>query len=168
MESKKILASLLATLVEAWGYDRVLKELDQLRSSALSTSARSKPAKSRTEKSTPTPTQVAENAPAPVHRRALLLAIAKGYERKAIMPSTADVRDFLRLQGIETSTPKNRTEAFRHLLGVLLRLPDERLQNLAAKAEHAGGTELAVISDAISAAGQRLRGTAATDEEPNS
>lgn len=166
METKKILASLLATLVEAWGYDRVLKELEQ--HSGLSTSASSKPTKSLTAKSTPSPTQMAENAPAPVHRRALLLAIAKGYERKAIMPSTADVRDFLRLQGMETSAPKNRTEAFRHLLGVLLRLPDERLQSLAAKAEYAGGSELAAISDAISAAGQRLRGTGASDEEPNS
>ena len=84
------------------------------------------------------------------------MQLAERYDRKRFLPSVADVREFLIMMGERPIGMKNRKEAFRVLLQSLIRLPDDRLQQLVGTALHSGPSELGPLSDAIAAAGERL------------
>jgi hypothetical protein len=90
-------------------------------------------------------------------RKEALLRIADRYDRKRFLPSVADVREFLAMMDEGPIGMKDRKDAFRALLRSLMRLPVERLQQLALTAQHSGPSELGPLSDAIGAAGERLQ-----------
>lgn|SRR5208337_400778 len=160
MKSHRILLNkLLQTLVDEWGHEEVATAL---KGTAIS-SSRSLTERASGSKPRPSGTRIRLNATAQIERMALegeqkeaLLQLAERYDRKQVLPSVADVREFLIMMGERPIGMKDRKEAFRILLQSLMRLPNERLQQFARTALHSGPSELGPLSDAIAAAGERL------------
>jgi hypothetical protein len=89
-------------------------------------------------------------------KRDALLELAERYDRKQFLPSVADVREFLIMMGERPVGMKDRKEAFRVLSRSLIQLPLEDLQQLTRTGLHSGPSQLGPLSDAISAAGERM------------
>jgi hypothetical protein len=156
---RALLNKLLQTLVDEWGHEEVAAAL------AGTAIVPSHSLTRRTSSSKPRPSgeKIRLSATAQIERTALegeqkeaLLRLAERYDRKQFLPSVADVREFLIMMGERPIGMKDRQEAFRVLLQSLMRLPGERLQQLARTALHSGPSELGPLSDAIAAAGERL------------
>ena len=84
------------------------------------------------------------------------MQIARRYEQKQFLPSVAAVTEFLTMMGADPGHLKDRIQAFRVLLKVLLQLSTERLTQLTNSSLHAGPSQLGPISEAIAAAGEHL------------
>lgn len=158
MKNRKILTNLLHVLLEEWGADEIRSTFEKLVIELESDgrgsdgSAKSRPAKS----TRPTAIDIVKGLEIDSDRQAPLTLLAARFDDKNFLPSTADVREFIIMAGERPPTMKNRQDSFRHLLRILLRIPLERLRQVAEAATHAGPAELGPISDAISAAGERL------------
>jgi len=159
---KPLLTSLLRTLVEEWGYTEVESALRHLSQVSRRTGARpprsGRPEatqKPRTARKPRADEQVAR-AHLPEAQQAVMLDLATRFDRKQLLPSVSDVREFLVMMGERPGPMKDRSEAFRWLLKALSRLPAEQLQHLANSALHSGPSELGPLSDAIAAAAASL------------
>jgi hypothetical protein len=155
---KTLLNDLLKTLVDEWGHEEVAAALADTISSSqpLTRAATGSNLGSSGAKRLLSATAQIERAALEGERRDLFLQLAERYDRKRFLPSVADVREFLIMMGERPIGMKNRKEAFRVLLQSLIRLPDDRLQQLVGTALHSGPSELGPLSDAIAAAGERL------------
>lgn len=158
MNSRKaLLTKLLQTLVDEWGYEDVAATLASIKV-ALSDSLVAERAKPRRSKKRIrlSATEQIERSALEGEQKEMLLQLAVRYDQKLFLPSVADVREFLIMMGERPTGMKDRTQAFRVLLGSLMQLPVVRLQQLAQTALHSGPSELGPLSDAIAAAGERL------------
>jgi len=153
-----LLNRLLQTLVDEWGDEAVASAL------ATATASRSRLlGDAATPQGRPVERGMRLSATAQVERAALdgekreaLLQLAERYDRKQFLPSVADVREFLIMMGQRPVGMKDRREAFRVLLRSIVQLPAEDLKRLNRTALHSGPSQLGPLSDAISAAGERL------------
>jgi len=154
-----LLSKLMQTLVDEWGHEKVAAALaDTAVSSNEQALERAPSQKRRTAPKgvRPSATEQIERAALDGERRDVLLQLAARYDSKQFLPSVADVREFLIMMGERPTDMKDRKDAFRILLRNLLPLPIDRLTQLASTALHSGPSQLGPISDAISAAGERL------------
>jgi hypothetical protein len=156
---RTLLDKLMRTLVDEWGREEVAAALADTNISSGDSRGR----RAGGSKLHPAGERLRLSATDQIERTALegrqkeaLLQLAERYDRKQFLPSVADVREFLIMIGERPIGMKDRQEAFRILLQSLLRLPEERLQQLARTALHSGPSELGPLSDAIAAAGERL------------
>jgi hypothetical protein len=163
MKGRKILLSnLLHALVQEWGKREVEDALAQLSNAAdlteahrLGSSVSRGARRSRSVTKSLAIEQVAR-AQLPEAQEVALLELARRFDHKQFLPSTADVREFLIMMGERPGAIKDRSQAFRRLLEALTRLPPEQLEWLANSALHSGPSQLGPLSDAISAAGASL------------
>jgi hypothetical protein len=155
---KALLNRLLQILVDEWGHDVVAGALTRIVSSPNNGVKERTPGlkHGREKKRKPSATEQIERNAAQGEQKEALLQLAVLYDRKLFLPSVADVREFLVMMGGRPGGIKDRNKAFRVLLRSLMELPVERLQELARTALHSGPSELGPLSDAISAAGERL------------
>ncbi|MFL6389485.1 MAG: hypothetical protein ACJ71U_18555 [Terriglobales bacterium] len=155
---KALLSQLLQVLLDEWGHEQVTEALRNARSPQhpLTSDAQSSSRPISRRRVKLSAVQQIERAALEREQKELLSQLAARYDQKLFLPSVADVREFLILMGDRPIGMKDRTEAFRVLLPSLMRLPITRLQHLTQTALHSGPSELAPISDAITAVGERL------------
>jgi len=155
-----LLNNLLRTLVQEWGHEQVQSALAHLSHSPRGTDAPppegggAEPVQ-RTRTKLLASEQVAR-AHLPDAKAVALRGLATRFDRKEFLPSISDVREFLVMMGERPGAIKDRSTAFRLLLTALSGLPPERLERLVNSARHSGPSQLAPLSDAISAAAASL------------
>ena len=152
---KTLLRRILQALVDEWGHEEVAKALGSTAVSSID-SAVGRAAEPKLRRLRLNAAEQVERAALEGDKKEALLRLAERYDRKQLLPSVADVREFLIMMDEKPIGMKDRQEAFRTLLRSLERLPVERLQQLVLAAQHSGPSELGPLSDAIAAAGERL------------
>lgn len=156
MKSRKaLLIKLLQTLVDEWGHENVARALASTDVSLKGPAEGAGPRSSKKRVRLSATEQIQRSA-LEGEQKEVLLHLAARYDQKLFLPSVADVREFLIMMGTRPIGMKDRTQAFRVLLGSLRQLPVARLRQLAQTALHSGPSELGPISDAIAIAGERL------------
>lgn len=165
-KDEALLRSLLGALVERWGSASVFQALTQLAEGggAQRDGRQVQPAKRKAAK-------VKLGAPAekrssaayvvrldlPERRRALLLDMATLFDRRELLPTAADVRNFVQMRSGRHVDIKQRSDAFRRLVDVALDMPEEQLERLVKGGGHGGPSRLGPLSDAIKMAGEAAR-----------
>ena len=156
MKSRKaLLTKFLQMLVDEWGHKAVAAALASTHVSLEGPAEDPHPRSSKKSGRLSATEQIQRSALEGEQKEVLLL-LATRYDQKLFLPSVADVREFLIMMGTRPIGMKDRTQAFRVLLGSLTQLPVARLRQLAQTALHSGPSELGPISDAIATAGERL------------
>ena len=67
--------------------------------------------------------EIADRAELPTTKRAALLGLASLFNQKLFLPTASDVRHFLELRGQQPAPVKQRVDAFRKVLTLLLTCP---------------------------------------------
>jgi hypothetical protein len=148
---------IVSALVNHWGIAKVEDAL------AAHIGGRSQPSTRRGREIKPrknyklSPVQAAERLTTRARNKREIVEIARAFEAKAFLPRVGDVKDFLDENGCEAVNVRDRTSGFKKLLPVLRRMPADKLRDLRNDAFHAGPMRLAPLSEAISAAGDRIR-----------
>jgi hypothetical protein len=165
--SAKLLNDVIASLVEAYGADIVREAVARADrknpDNASPPSQRgSSPASDiqsdrRHRIQRPTAADLIRQYPVSSTKKQYVDAIAERFDRKQFLPSSADAREFLILSGEKPGSIKDRSDAFKQILTVLVRLPEKRLEDIATSAAHSGPSQLSAISDAIGTIGQENR-----------
>jgi len=156
MKSRKaLLIKLLQTLVDEWGHENVAAALARTNVS-LEGPAEGPQARSSKKSVRLGATEQIQRSALEGEQKEALLLLAARYDQKLFLPSVTDVREFLIMMGTRPIGMKDRTQAFRVLLGSLTQMPVTRLRQLAQTALHSGPSELGPISDAIASASERL------------
>lgn len=165
---KVLLNKLLEALIEEWGRDEVKATLDKLLISSSRIKYGDKVGKDITPRKIEKPSAKSqvETLNIPEDKKKPLLILADRFDQKEFLAKTADVRHFIIMLGERPTPTKDRGEAFRSLLRYLLKVPANRLEQIAQSASYSGLARLGPISDAISAAGERLP-RPSQDEERN-
>lgn len=156
MKSRKaLLTKLLQTLVDEWGHEDVAAALA---STNVSLEGRAEGPQPRSSKKSVrlSATEQIQRLALEREQKEVLLQLAARYDQKLFLPSVVDVREFLIMMGTRPISMKDRTQAFRVLLGSLTQMSVARLRQLAQTALHSGPSELGPLSDAITIAGERL------------
>jgi len=86
-----------------------------------------------------------------------IFALATRFDRKEFLPTVGDIREFLAMSGSIVEGLTSRSEGFRYLLPVLVKLPPERLKRLATSNSYSGPSQLGPLADAIRSAGEAMR-----------
>ncbi|MCV3239294.1 hypothetical protein [Mesorhizobium sp. ZC-5] len=152
--SNKILTKLLTLLIDEWGYDSVTRALE-----GMNRSERQNVRRESVPSERPTPTGMVLRQKLPKATKDLLLSVAGQYEAKRFLPTIADVRNFLEIRGARTGQFKQRPEAFRRVLEVLLETPHDRLDKIVQEGLRSGPSQLGPISDAIRSTNDAMRST---------
>jgi hypothetical protein len=150
---KALLSKLLQPLVEEWGLDVVeaaLKSVGGPASCEINERIRNQ----RTAK--PLASEQVAQMQLPEPQASTLKALAIRFDQKQFLPSVSDVREFLIMSDERPGAMKDRSAAFKRLLVVLTRLPQERLERLANSSRHSGPSRLGPLSDAIGSAANSL------------
>lgn len=163
-----LLMSLLAPLLREWGYDTVRQclaaaQAEQSKEDLSLAVHKRKPAK---EYRRPSAVEMVERLDAALHRKEPLRALAVRFDAKTFLPTASDVRHFLEMRGQDPGPVKQRQDAFRKLLDVLVNMADDELMLLHASGTHAGPTQLGPLSDAIKATSAAVRITE-SDAQPD-
>lgn len=163
--SAKLLNDLVVSLVDAYGADAVREALAKAEKNDIGLELKLPISKSNRSHTRELPLERRGRAPRPsavdlIHKypvsspkRQYVALIAERFDRKQFLPSAADAREFLILSGAKPGNIKDRSDAFRQVLSVLVRLPTERLENIA----HSGPSQLSTISDAIGSISEEMR-----------
>jgi hypothetical protein len=153
-EEHSLLDRLVAVLVSEWGHAAVSESVRRV--AADGTKKQRQPSSRRNDK--PSATELVRRADVPEARREVLAFLAQRFDEKAFLPRMADVREFLEMRGEQVSPSlKNRADAFRPVLRLMLRLPEAGLERLAVAPGYSGPAQLDTIAEAMRAAGERLR-----------
>jgi hypothetical protein len=151
---------MVRALVDEWGTSEVSLALSKvsMSSTGLESSTKSGLPRSRSKNRTkPSAVTQVENGDYLGVQRELLMNIALRFDQKDFLPSIADVREFLILQGDRPGDLKDRRDSFRFVLKQMSQLPLDRLQQIATSSLHTGPARLGPLSDAISGAGEMHR-----------
>jgi hypothetical protein len=154
-----LLKSLLAPLLQEWGYDTVQQSLADIhaeqayRGPLLGEHGR-KPTK---EYRRPSASETVERLDVAVDQKEPLRALASRFDAKTFLPTASDVRHFLEMRGQDPGIIKQRQDSFRKVLDVLLKMPDDELMLIRASGPHMGPTQLGPLSDAIKATSAAVR-----------
>jgi hypothetical protein len=162
-KDEALLRSLLGALVVRWGSASVLQALTQLAEGAQGGGHQVQPAKRQA-------TKIKLGAPErrssaayvvrlnlPERRRALLLDMATLFDRRELLPTAADVRNFVQMRSGRRVDIKQRSDAFRRLVDVALDMPEDQLERFVKGGGHGGPSRLGPLSDAIKMAGEAAR-----------
>jgi hypothetical protein len=153
MASKKLMHSMLKVLVQEWGRAEVEAALMNLDDMSLDSSESFHVKKKSTRLRA---VEQVERSRFLGPYQSLLIDLAAKYDRKEVLPTTADVREFLMMMGQRPGNMKDRSDAFRKLLVLLSEVPRDRVEKLIATASHSGPSQLGPLSDAISASAEAL------------
>jgi hypothetical protein len=156
-----LLMSLLAPLLREWDYDTVRQCLAQVHAEQVKedfslAAHKRKPAKAHRR---PSAVEMVERLGAATDRKEHLHSLATKFEAKTFLPTASDVRHFLEMRGHDPGPVKQRQDAFRKVLDVLLSMADDGLMMLQTSGTHAGPTRLGPLSDAIKATSAAVRNT---------
>jgi len=154
-----LLISLLETLLREWGYDTVRQCLAEVRARQIKEDTKQALDKHRPTKThiRPSAVQMLERLHATVDKKEDLHALAAQFDAKTFLPTTSDVRHFLEMRGQDLGSIKQRQDAFRKVLSVLLGMSEDELMLLRRSGAHTGPTQLAPLSDAIKATSAAAR-----------
>lgn len=155
------LRALVRVLVQEWGHAKVQRAVeDALSLGTVDRAARPASEKrliSRKSNTKPTARQQVDKTSAPEHRKQILFRVAEMFDKRELMPSVADVRNFLEMRGFEPGLIKDRSDAFKAILRVMVVMSDDRLEKLARDSTRSGPNQLGPLSEAISNAASEAR-----------
>lgn len=156
-----LLMSLLAPLLQEWGYDTVRQclaevQAGQVKENFSRAAHKRKPAKTHRR---PSAVEIVERLDTTADQKEPLHALASRFDAKTFLPAASDVRHFLEMRGHGSNPVKQRQDAFRKVLDVLLSMADDELMLLQTSGTHAGPTQLGPLSDAIKATSAVVRNT---------
>jgi len=156
-----LLMSLLAPLLREWGYDTVRKCLAEIQAGQVKedfsrAAHKHKPTKAHRR---PGAVEMVERLDISADQKDPLHVLASRFDAKTFLPTASDVRHFLEMRGQGPSPVKQRQDAFRKVLDVLLSMADDELMLLQTSGTHAGPTQLGPLSDAIKATSAAVRNT---------
>ena len=164
VQKKSLLVELLRAIIREWGREGVSHALDELavqgslnRVGGFEEDAITSDRSQRASKRPSAKQQVAKLSHQPDARREILIIIATRYDEKKFLPSVGDVREFLAMNGDKRQPIKDRSEGFRLFLDSTKEFPLEQLRHLATSTSFSGPSQLAPLSDAISASGEARR-----------
>jgi len=162
-----LLKSLLAPLLQEWGYDTVRQCLAEIQAGQVKNdfshvAQKRKPA---TDRRRPSAVEMVERHDATADQKEHLHALAARFDAKTFLPTASDVRHFLEMRGQDPGPVKQRQDAYRKVLDVLLNMADDELMLLQRSGTHAGPTRLGPLSDAIKATSAAVR-SAGSNTEP--
>jgi hypothetical protein len=152
MAQQKLLDKLVRVLVLEWGAADVRSAVDR---ASIEDPTDHRFARNRSRKK-PTAIEQVQAAVIADDQRPKFVELARRFDSKQFMPSNYDVREFLIMSGVRPPGMKDRSQAFRQLLQVLVQLPPDKLEALARKTRYSGPAELGPLSDAISNAAGRI------------
>ncbi|MGS1033514.1 hypothetical protein [Burkholderia glumae] len=163
-----LLMSLLAPLLREWGYETVQQCLAEVHSEQAKENASLAEYKRRPAKGNPRPSavEIVERLDAAANRKIQLHALATRFDAKTFLPSASDVRHFLEMRGKDSGPIKQRQDAFKKVLEVLLSMGDDELMLFQTSGTHAGPTQLGPLSDAIKATSAAVRNIGPSAEPP--
>lgn len=151
-----LMRSLLLCLVEEYGVQSVRSSLDEIeedrrneREGRLSLHERSGSIRPKSSKRMTAKNLVAR-ARIDHESREILGAFAERFDQREILSSLADVREFLRMLGVDPGEPKDRVSAFKKIMSIVAEIPQAGLPKIISDAERFGPSELGLLSDAIS------------------
>lgn len=159
--NSRLLMSLLAPLLQQWGYHAVQQCLADLHAeqgkvgAPLSVRGRKPPKEHRR----PSASEIVERFDFPAYRKEPLRALAARFDAKTFLPTASDVRHFLEMRGQNPAPIKHRQDSFKRVLDLLVGMADDELQFLQEAGTHAGPTQLGPLSDAIKATSAAVRGS---------
>lgn len=156
-----LLKDLLAPLLREWGHDTVRQCLAELHADhgngGVSSAAQER--KSTKEYRRSSASEIVERLNAPSARKESLRILAARFDAKTFLPTASDVRHFLEMRGHASGPVKQRQDAFRKVLDVLVGMADDELLLIQDSGAHAGPTQLGPLSDAIKATSATVRGS---------
>lgn len=156
--SDHLLSDMIQALVSAYGRDAVRQAVEatssemrgeRVRTSRVGMSPSSFTPEQRKRAPKVTALEIAKKVNVPNSRRNHVEEIAKRFDQRAFLPTSADAREFLILAGKKPKAIKDRSDAFKQVLTVLLQVPTERLAGIVGSSAYSGPSELSAISDAI-------------------
>jgi hypothetical protein len=161
--SVDLLRSLLAVLVDEWGYEVVRMRLDESRSGGPAQPEGSSQDESKVTKGGAgerrlekvTASSLASKVSLPSHHKRLIELLAEQYDRKQFLPTASDIRYFFEVHGEMPPMVKQRIEAFRKVLRLLSTLPESALQRIIEDDAHRGPSRLAPLSEAMRGVGEQ-------------
>lgn len=156
-----LLMSLLEPLLREWDYDTVRQCLAEVWARQLKEDITQASNKQRSAKThvRPSAVQMLQRIHAAADKEEDLHALAAQFDAKTFLPTASDVRHFLEMRGQHLGSVKQRQDAFRKVLGVLLGMTEDELMLLRKSGAHTGPTQLAPLSDAIKATSAAVRST---------
>lgn len=158
INSDHLLSDMVQLLVNAYGRDAVrhaventVNEMrdDRTQSGRVGMSRSSLALEQRKRTPKATALEIAKKINVPNSRRDQVEEIAKRFDQRAFLPTSADAREFLILAGKKPKAIKDRSDAFKQVLTVLLQVPTERLAGIVGSSAFSGPSDLSDISDAI-------------------
>lgn len=156
--SDHLLSDMIQVLVSTYGRDAVRQAVEaagneirrgRAQPDRVGTSQSSLDLDQRKRAPKPSALELAKRVNVPNSRRNDVEEIAKRFDQRAFLPTSADAREFLILAGKKPRAIKDRSDAFKQVLAVLLQVPTERLAGIVGSSAYAGPSELSAISDAI-------------------
>jgi hypothetical protein len=156
-----LLISLLTPLLQEWGYDAVRQCLAEVQAGQVKedfSRAEHKPKPTKAHRR-PSAVEMVERLDATADQKESLHVLASRFDTKTFLPTASDVRHFLEMRGQSSSPIKQRQDAFRKVLDLLLSMADDELMLLQTSGTHGGPTQLGPLSDAIKATSAAVRNT---------
>lgn len=156
--SDHLLSDMIQVLVNAYGRDAVrhaveatVNEMrgDRAQAGRSGVSQPSLALEQRKRVPKTTALEIAKKFNIPNSRRNQVEEIAERFDKRVFLPTSADAREFLILAGKKPKAIKDRSDAFKQILTVLLQIPTERLAGIVGSSAYAGPSDLSAISDAI-------------------
>lgn len=165
MASMKLLNDVLASLVDAYGFNAVEEALQK---SSVRKNTNRTPRdntlplqlsnnEKRTRSIRPSAVTLTKQQAVSPAKRPYVQMLAERFDQKQFLPSATDAREFLILSGKKPKSIKDRSDAFKQVLIVLSQLPTERLATIANSSAYSGPSQLSDISDAIANIGRENR-----------
>ena len=160
--SDDLLQTLLAAMVDEWGFERVRNRLevvqstDGKRAGVSEASVGQAQSNKHRQRSTEKPTAVAMAAKVslPPKQKELIQKLAERFDDKRFLPTSGDIRYFFEVHGGVVPSSKQRGEAFRKVLSLLSALPEAELLKIVDSDAHSGPSKLGPLSDALRTAGE--------------
>ena len=160
-KQNRVLNELVSVLLAEWGYEAVHRALEFVgeRYEPQPGRERREPARGRTPapRRRITALEYLAGSNVPEQRRDALAELALRYDRKQFLPTASDLRHFYSMRGEELTGLKHRSEAFRPVLRLLLKMPPEQVEALVRDNAHSGPSQLGPIADAIREASAAVR-----------
>ena len=166
VHSRQLLRALLSPLVKEWGVREVEDALhdiyrarQHLADTRPSTDEERGPDYHHTVKRSkrPTAVEIVQRLKIPEERRPLLLTLATQFDHKTFLPSIGDVKHFLEMHGHGTDAIRQRPDAFRRVISILLNMSHESLSKWIERGAHSGPSQLGPLSDAIRTSSEAIR-----------
>jgi hypothetical protein len=101
-------------------------------------------------------------------KQTILLDLANMFETKDFLPTSSDIRNFLKRRGVEPAKSTARPQQFKPLLPILSQMSEQSLEKLRRQGARSGVADLGPISDAIREVGASRHEASNEDGEVSS